>query len=215
MSDFDKLFIVDCDTSGVGFGAVLHQGTGPIAFFRHPFAARHLKLAAYERELISLVQVVCHWRPYMWGCQFLVRTDHFSLKYLLDQRLSTVPQHQWIIKLFRFDFTVEYRPGRLNTVADALSRRDAEHTPEVVDELSAMCVRSSLTFAFLGDMHQAMARAPGAQDMLRRLGAGKLQAPWHFDDGLLLHSSRVFLPDHDDLHHQALQLAHFAGHEGV
>ncbi|KAK1649459.1 hypothetical protein QYE76_067264 [Lolium multiflorum] len=47
----------------------------------------------------------------------------------LDQRLSTVPQHQWISKLFGFDFTVEYRPGRLNTVADALSRRDTT-TPD-------------------------------------------------------------------------------------
>jgi hypothetical protein len=118
MPDFDKLFIVDCDVSGVGFSVVLHQGAGPVTFFSRLFAARHLKLAAYERDLIGLVQAVRHWRPYLWGRRFLVRTDHFSLKYLLDQRLSTVSQHQWISKLFGFDFTVEYRPGRLNTVAD-------------------------------------------------------------------------------------------------
>jgi hypothetical protein len=39
MPDFDKLFIVDCDTSGVGFGVVLHQGAGPTAFFSRSFAA--------------------------------------------------------------------------------------------------------------------------------------------------------------------------------
>jgi hypothetical protein len=60
-----------------------------------------------------------------------------------------------------------------------------------------------------------MARAPDAHEMLRHLGAGELQAPWRFDDGLLLHDSRVFLPDHDDLHYQALQMAHSAGHEGI
>jgi hypothetical protein len=54
--------------------------------------------------------------------------------------------------------------------------------------------------AFLDDVRQATARAPDAQQMLRRLGAGELQAPWRFDGGLLLHSSRVFL-DHDDLRH--------------
>jgi len=55
----------------------------------------------------------------------LVHTDHYSLKFLLDQRLCTVPQHQWISKLFGFDFSV-YRPGHLNIVADALSCQDTE-----------------------------------------------------------------------------------------
>ena len=84
MPDFDKLFMVDYDASGAGFCAVLHQGAGPLAFFNRPFAARHLKLAAYERELIGLVQAVRHWRPYLWGRHFLIRTDYYSLKFLLD-----------------------------------------------------------------------------------------------------------------------------------
>ena len=126
MPDFAKQFTVDCDASGVGFGAVLHQDDGPLAFFSRPFAARHLKLTAYEHELIGLVQAIRHWRPYLWGHHFLVRTDHYILKFLLDQCLSTVPQHQWINKLFGFDFAEEYRPGWLNTVVDALSRRDVE-----------------------------------------------------------------------------------------
>jgi hypothetical protein len=53
---------------------------------------------------------------------FLVRTDHYALKFLLDQRLSTIPQHTWVSKLFDYDFSVEFNPGRMNTVEDALSR---------------------------------------------------------------------------------------------
>jgi hypothetical protein len=125
LPDFEQYFVVECDASGSGFGAVLHQRQGPLAFFSRQFDPRHLKVAAYERELIGLVQAVKHWRPYLWGRMFVVRTDHYTLKFMLDQRLSTIPQHQWISKLFGYDFKVEYKPGRLNTVADALSRRDS------------------------------------------------------------------------------------------
>jgi hypothetical protein len=37
--------------------------------------------------------MVRHWRPYLWGKRFVVRTDHYTLKFLLDQCLSTVPHH--------------------------------------------------------------------------------------------------------------------------
>jgi hypothetical protein len=156
MPDFDSPFVVDCDASGIGFGVVLHQGEGPLAFFSRPFAARHHKLVTYERELIGLVQAVHHWRPYLWGWPFRVRTDHYSLKFLLDQRLSTVPQHQWISKLFGYDFTVEYHPGRLNMVTDALSRRDTE---DIVEDVAAsgtvMCICFGSLFALIDNIRWA------------------------------------------------------------
>jgi hypothetical protein len=216
MPDFDRPFIVDCDASGAGFGAVLHQGDGPLAYFSRPFTARHLKLAAYEKELIGLVQAVRHWRPYLWGRSFWVRTDHYSLKFLLDQRLSTVLQHQWISKLFGFDFTVEYRPGRLNTVADALSRRDADPADAEGDaEGALLCIRSGPSFALFDHIRRATMAAPDAQLLRQQLEAGTLDEPWRLADGLLLHGRRIFVPDHDDLCHQVLLMAHSAGHEGV
>jgi hypothetical protein len=214
MLDFDKPFTVDTDASGSRFSAVHHQGAGPLAFFSRPFAARHLKLAAYERKLIGVVQAVRHWRPYLWGRHFVIRTDHFSLKYLLDQRLSTVPQHQWVSKLFGFDFDVEYRPGRLNTVTDALSRKDAEAAP-AAPCATVVAALSGPSFAFLDEIRRGGAAAPDAVLLQERLRAGELLAPWHEDSGLLLHGTRVFVPDFGDLRHQALQLAHGVGHEGT
>lgn len=41
LPDFTKPFMVDCDASGSGFGAVLHQGAGPLAFLSRQFAPRH------------------------------------------------------------------------------------------------------------------------------------------------------------------------------
>jgi len=214
MPDFDATFVVDCDASGARFGAVLHQGVGPLAYFSRPFAVRHLKLAAYECELIGLVQAVRHWRPYLWGRPFLVRTDHYSLKFLLDQRLSTVPQHQWISKLFGFDFTVEYRPGRLNVVADALSRRDVADDAAASAPGAAMAV-SGPSFSLLEDIRRATSLAPDGQRLLQQLQAGELGESWRLDHELLLHGSRVYVPDHEDLRHQVLLLAHAAGHEGI
>ena len=60
LPDFDKPFMVDCVASGSGFGAVLHQGDGALAFFSQLFVAHHLKLTAYERELIRFVEAVRH-----------------------------------------------------------------------------------------------------------------------------------------------------------
>lgn len=60
LPDFTRDFFVECDASGSGFGAVLHQGAGAIAFFSKPVAPRHVKIAAYERELIGLVYALRH-----------------------------------------------------------------------------------------------------------------------------------------------------------
>lgn len=104
LPDFGRPFTVECDASSSGFGAVLIQDKHPVAFFSRPVAPRHRSLTAYERELIGLVHAIRHWRPYLWGRRFTVKTDHYSLKYLLDQRLATIPQHHWVGKLLGFDF---------------------------------------------------------------------------------------------------------------
>jgi len=164
-----------------------------------------------------LVQAVRHWRPYLWGRYFRVRTDHYSLKFLLDQRLSTVPQHQWLSKLFGFDFDVEYRPGRLNTVADALSRRDEVSPSSALSSEGAASVHalSGPSFALLEEIRNATSTTDAAQHLFQRLQEGTLEAPWRLEDGLFLHGSRIFVPDHGDLRRQVLTLAHSAGHEGV
>jgi hypothetical protein len=198
---------VDCDASGSGFGAVLHQGAGPIAFFSKQFAPRHSKVVAYERELIGLVQAVRHWRPYLWGRHFSVRTDHYALKFMLDQRLSTIPQHQWISKLFGFDFSVEYRPGRLNTVADALSRRDSDEP-----HIHAL---STPTFQLYDDIRNAISSCPTLTALRNNIIAGLKDESWSVKDDLIFRSGKIYIPPNTDFIQQVLQLAHSTGHEGI
>jgi hypothetical protein len=207
MPDFAKLFVVECDTSSSGFGAVLVQEGHPVAFFNRPVVPRHRKLAAYERELIGLVQAVRHWRPYLWGRHFIVKTDHFSLKYLLDQRLTTIPQHHWVGKLLGFDFEVEYRSGATNTVADALSRRDTEE-----GELLAV---TAPRFDFIERLRQAQVIDPALVAIYNEIRAGTRKAPWSIVGGMVAMEGRLYIPADSPLLQEIVAAVHNDGHEGV
>jgi hypothetical protein len=85
LPDFTRPFVVECDASTYGFGAVLTQDKHPIAYFSRSMAPRHRSLAAYERELIGLVQAVRHWRSYMWvGVSWCEQTTTALNFYLIN-----------------------------------------------------------------------------------------------------------------------------------
>lgn len=71
---------------------------------------------------MALVLSIQHWRHYLLGRQFVVYTDHKSLKHFLQQRVSSPDQQCWLAKLLGYQFEVKYKPGLENKAADALSR---------------------------------------------------------------------------------------------
>ena len=87
--DFSKAFVVECDALGKGLGAVLMQGNRPLAYHSEVLKGRSLHLSTYEKEFLALVKAVRKWRPYLVGKPFIIKTDHQSLKYLLEQRIGT------------------------------------------------------------------------------------------------------------------------------
>lgn len=82
--DYNKTFILECDASGIGMGVVLMQEGHPIVFIGKAVAPKHLGLSTYEKELMAVVYAVKKWGHYLLGRYFIIRTDHFSLKYILD-----------------------------------------------------------------------------------------------------------------------------------
>ena len=85
-----------------------------------------------------MVYAVTKWKHYLWGRRFLIRTDHSSLKFLLTQKATHVAQQVWLTKLLGFDYEIEYRKGKDNLVADALSKVSHQ-------ELSALTLSSVFT----------------------------------------------------------------------
>ncbi|KAJ8765349.1 hypothetical protein K2173_012046 [Erythroxylum novogranatense] len=123
LPDFDKPFIVECDACGTGIGAILSQNNQPIAIFSEALKGSSLSLSTYDKEMLAVVKAIRKWRPYLLGRPFIVRTDQRSLKYLLEQRISTPTQNRWLPKLLGYDYQIQYKRGVDNQGADALSRQ--------------------------------------------------------------------------------------------
>jgi hypothetical protein len=122
MPNFAEVFVIESDASGDGIGAVLTQQGRPIAFMSRALGLSKRAWSTYAREMLAIVVVVQLWRPYLLGRKFVIQTDQRSLKYLLEQRITTPEQQKWVSKLLGYDYEIVYKPGKENSAADALSR---------------------------------------------------------------------------------------------
>jgi hypothetical protein len=122
LPDFTQPFVIECDACGVGLGAVLSQNNRPIAYYSEALKGSTLILSTYEKEMLAIVKSIKKWRPYLLGKPFIVRTDQQSLKYLLEQRITTPAQTRWLPKIMGYDYIIEYKKGVDNQAADSLSR---------------------------------------------------------------------------------------------
>ncbi|KAK8923643.1 hypothetical protein KSP39_PZI019202 [Platanthera zijinensis] len=121
LSDFEKIFEVDCDASIIGIGAVLSQEGRPIAFFSEKLNEAKTRYSTYDLEFYAIVQALRHWRHYLIQREFVLNTDHEALKHLNSQK--EIRRHaKWAAYLQEFTFHLKHKPGVTNRVADALSR---------------------------------------------------------------------------------------------
>ena len=128
-------FILDTDASERAIGAVLSQEQGGhekvIAYASRNLDKRERNYCTTRREMLALVYFLGHFRPYLLGRPFLVRTDHRSLQWLRNFRDPQGQIARWQEKLQEYDFTCEYRPGKHHSNADALSRPPSQLSGEI------------------------------------------------------------------------------------
>ena len=125
LPDFDKVFEVNCDASGVGIGGVLSQEGRPIAFFSEKLSGSKKNYSTYDLEFYAIVQTLKHWRHYLVHKEFILLTDHEALKYINGQYKLGRRHAKWVAYLQEFTFSLRHLSGSLNRVADALSRRSS------------------------------------------------------------------------------------------
>ena len=71
--------------SGIGIGGVLIQGGKHVVFFSEKLHGPSLNYSTYDKELYALVCVLQTWQHYLWSKEFVIHSDHKSLKYLRGQ----------------------------------------------------------------------------------------------------------------------------------
>lgn len=94
--DFDKVFKVNCDASGVGIGGVLSQEGRPVAFFSEKLLGSKKNYSTYDLEFYTIIQSLKHWRPYLVQREFILITDHEALKYINGQHKLSKRHAKWV-----------------------------------------------------------------------------------------------------------------------
>jgi len=125
--DIKKPFILRCDASGTGLGSVLAQldpegVERPVGYASRKLIPREAKMSTVERELLSVVWSLSHFQQYTYGAKVQVYTDHNCLRWLKTMANHNPRLTRWALAIQRYDLDIHFTPGRLNTMADGLSR---------------------------------------------------------------------------------------------
>lgn len=129
--DFNKKFILETDASDFALGAVLSQKFDdgkehPIAYASRTLNETECNYSATEKELLAIVWATKHFRPYIFGTHFEIRTDHKPLVWLRQKNDLNRRLLHWKLALEELEFDIKYKIGTLNGNADALSRINSE-----------------------------------------------------------------------------------------
>jgi hypothetical protein len=123
LPDFNIVFELECDASGIGLGVVLLQEGKPVAYFSEKLSGASLKYSTYDKEFYALVRTLHTWQHYLWHREFIIHYDHEALKHIRTQTNLNHRHAKWVEFIESFLYIIKHKNGKDNVIVDALSRR--------------------------------------------------------------------------------------------
>ncbi|WVZ76013.1 LOW QUALITY PROTEIN: hypothetical protein U9M48_024018 [Paspalum notatum var. saurae] len=205
LPDFNKVFELECDASGIGLGAVLLQEGKPVAYFSEKLSGASLKYSTYDKELYALVRTLQTWQHYLWHREFIIHSDHEPLKHIRTQTNLNRRHANWVEFIESFPYIIKHKNGKENVIADALSRR--------------YTMLSQLDFKIFGlqTVKDQYANDADFKDALLHCMHGTPWGQFHMQDGFLFRANKLCVPA-SSVRLLLLQEAHgggLMGHFGV
>jgi phage FluMu gp28-like protein len=121
--NFGKTFELEYDATGIGIGGVLLQEDKPVAYFREKLSEPSLNYSTFDKELYTLVRALETWQHYLWPKEFVIHSDHKSLKHIRGQAKVNKCHAKWVEFIETFMYIIKHKKGKDNVIVDALSRR--------------------------------------------------------------------------------------------
>jgi len=138
--DWEKDILLETDASDYVSAGVLSQygddgQLRPVAYFSKKHSVTECNYEIYDKELLAIIRCFEEWRPELEGTELPIKvlTDHRNLEYFTTTKLLNRRQARWSEFLSRFNFKIQYRPGKQGQKPDALTRR-SEDLPKEGDE---------------------------------------------------------------------------------
>lgn len=124
--NFEKEFYLSTDASNIAIGAVLSELSDskdlPIAYASRALNPSERNYPTIKKELLAIIWAIRKFRPYLYGRQFTIVTDHKPLTYLRSMKNASSILLRWSLELEEYTFSIKYCPGKFMKNADALSR---------------------------------------------------------------------------------------------
>ena len=125
--DPNKPYMLQTDASNYAVGAVLSQMDDkkrdhPVAYISRTLKKAEINYSATERECLAMIYAIKAFRPILYGKHLTIVTDHLPLRWLQTHKDSSSRLIRWSLQIQDMDMTIEYKPGKKHTNADALSR---------------------------------------------------------------------------------------------